>query len=102
MSLGVHMRELCTYQHEVVRCRRGGGPAQVCAEYDMGGTGPRQRRDLDIPSHLHLLAGRRHGGHLLLLVSLLVTTILSAAGKYLAPYLPETAMQLAGSAVSLG
>jgi membrane protein len=38
----------------------------------------------------------------LLLVSLLVTTILSAAGKYLAPYLPEAAMQLAGSVLSLG
>jgi membrane protein len=36
----------------------------------------------------------------LLLVSLLLTTLLSAGGKYLAPYLPEIALQIGGSLVS--
>jgi len=38
----------------------------------------------------------------LLLVSLLLTTLLSAVGKYIAPYLPEVALQIAGSLVSFG
>ncbi len=38
----------------------------------------------------------------LLLVSLLLTTLLSAGGKYLAPYLPEAVLQIAGSLASLG
>jgi membrane protein len=37
----------------------------------------------------------------LLLVSLLVSTFLAAGSKYLAPYLPETMLQLVSSAVSL-
>jgi membrane protein len=37
----------------------------------------------------------------LLLVSMLVTTALAAAGKYLAPYLPEAALQTASFVVSL-
>jgi membrane protein len=36
----------------------------------------------------------------LLLVSLLLTAALSAVGKYIAPYLPEGALQIAGSAAS--
>lgn len=36
----------------------------------------------------------------LLLVSMLLTAALSAAGKYVAPYLPEAALQLAGFAAS--
>jgi membrane protein len=36
----------------------------------------------------------------LLLISLLLTTVLSAGGKYLAPYLPEAALQVVGSLVS--
>jgi membrane protein len=38
----------------------------------------------------------------LLLISLLLTTLLSAGGKYLAPYLPEATLQVAGSFVSFG
>ena len=38
----------------------------------------------------------------LLLVSLLLTTLLSAGGKYAAPYLPEAAMHIVGSLVSFG
>jgi membrane protein len=38
----------------------------------------------------------------LLLVSLLLTTLLSAGGKYFAPYLPEAALQVSGSLVSFG
>jgi membrane protein len=38
----------------------------------------------------------------LLLVSLLLTTLLSAGGKYFAPYLPEATLQVAGSLVSFG
>jgi membrane protein len=38
----------------------------------------------------------------LLLVSMLVTTALAAAGKYLAPYLPEVALQVVSSALSFG
>ena len=38
----------------------------------------------------------------LLLISLLLTTLLSAGGKYIAPYLPEAALQVAGSLVSFG
>ena len=38
----------------------------------------------------------------LLLVSLLLTTLLSAGGKYLAPYLPEAVLQIAGSLASFG
>jgi membrane protein len=38
----------------------------------------------------------------LLLISLLLTTLLSAGGKYLAPYLPEAALQIAGSLLSFG
>ena len=37
----------------------------------------------------------------LLLVSMLVTTVLAAAGKYLAPFLPEAALQAVGFVVSL-
>ena len=36
----------------------------------------------------------------LLLISMLVTAALSAAGKYLAPYLPEASLQVVGFAVS--
>ena len=36
----------------------------------------------------------------LLLISLLLTAALSAVGKYIAPYLPEGALQIAGSAAS--
>jgi membrane protein len=36
----------------------------------------------------------------LLLISLLLTTALSAGGKYIAPYLPEAAMQVVGSLIS--
>jgi membrane protein len=36
----------------------------------------------------------------LLLISLLLTAALSAMGKYIAPYLPEGALQIAGSAAS--
>jgi membrane protein len=38
----------------------------------------------------------------LLLISMLVTTALSAGGKYLAPYLPEAALQVTGFLVSFG
>jgi membrane protein len=38
----------------------------------------------------------------LLLISLLLTTLLSAGGKYIAPYLPEAALQVVGSLVSFG
>jgi membrane protein len=36
----------------------------------------------------------------LLLVSMLLTAALSAAGKYVAPYLPEATLQIAGSLAS--
>ena len=38
----------------------------------------------------------------LLMVSLLMTAALSAAGKYVAPYLPEAALQIVGFVVSFG
>jgi membrane protein len=38
----------------------------------------------------------------LLLVSLLLTAVLSASGKYVAPYLPEAALHVVGSALSFG
>src|SRR5207302_6008145 len=38
----------------------------------------------------------------LLLISMLVTTALSAAGKFLTPYLPEAALQVVSLAVSFG
>src|SRR5580700_7205245 len=38
----------------------------------------------------------------LLLISMLLTTALSAAGKYLVPYLPEAALQVAGFLASFG
>jgi membrane protein len=38
----------------------------------------------------------------LLLISMLVTTALAAAGKYVAPYLPETLLQVVSFAVSFG
>ena len=36
----------------------------------------------------------------LLLVSMLMTTALSAVGKYISPYLPESALQIAGTTAS--
>jgi membrane protein len=38
----------------------------------------------------------------LLLISLLLTTLLAAGAKYFAPFLPEVALQVAGSLVSFG
>jgi hypothetical protein len=38
----------------------------------------------------------------LLLVSLLLTTVLSASGKYLVPHLPEAALQIVGLIASFG
>jgi membrane protein len=38
----------------------------------------------------------------LLLVSLIFTAVLAAFGKFVAPYFPEAALQIAGSAVSFG
>jgi len=54
-----------------------------------------------IGTYLVSLAGVLSLGFLLL-VSLLVSTVLAAGSNYLAPYLPETLLQLVSSAVSLG
>ena len=50
-------------------------------------------------SYLVSLAGVLSLGFLLL-VSLIFTTVLAAAGKFIAPYLPEGTLQIAGSLVS--
>jgi membrane protein len=52
-----------------------------------------------IRTYLFSLAGVLALGFLLL-ISMLVSTMLAAAGKYLAPYLPEALMQIVGFAVS--
>jgi membrane protein len=52
-----------------------------------------------IRTYLLSLAGVLALGFLLL-ISMLLTTMLAAAGKYLAPYLPEAAMHVVGFAVS--
>jgi membrane protein len=54
-----------------------------------------------IGTYLVSLAGVLSLGFLLL-VSLLVSTVLAAGSKYLAPYLPETMLQIVSSAISLG
>jgi membrane protein len=53
-----------------------------------------------VQTYLVSLAGVLSLGFLLL-VSLLISTFLAAGGKYLAPYLPETLLQILNSAVSL-
>jgi membrane protein len=53
-----------------------------------------------VRTYLVSLAGVLSLGFLLL-VSLLVSTFLAAGSKYLAPYLPETILQIVNSAVSL-
>jgi membrane protein len=52
-----------------------------------------------VRSYVLSLAGVLAVGFLLL-VSMLMTAALSAVGKYIAPYLPEGALQIAGSAAS--
>jgi uncharacterized BrkB/YihY/UPF0761 family membrane protein len=52
-----------------------------------------------VRSYVLSLAGVLSLGFLLL-ISLLVTAALGAAGKYVAPYLPEAALQIAGFAAS--
>jgi membrane protein len=54
-----------------------------------------------VRTYLASLAGVLAVGFLLL-VSLLLTTALSAGGKYFAPYLPEAALLIVGSFVSFG
>jgi uncharacterized BrkB/YihY/UPF0761 family membrane protein len=50
---------------------------------------------------LTFICGRSRRGFLLL-VSLLLTTVLSASGKYLVPHLPEAALQIVGLIASFG
>jgi membrane protein len=52
-----------------------------------------------VRTYIWSLAGVLSVGFLLL-ISLLLTAALSAAGKYIAPYLPEATLQIAGSLVS--
>jgi len=65
-----------------------------------GWAGGAARRAICAPGNIFICGRSRR--EFLLLVSLLLTTVLSASGKYLVPHLPEAALQILGSIASFG
>jgi membrane protein len=80
--------------------RRRRHPAQRRAQHRVGGRDSPGVGDLALRAHLYLVVAGVLWLGFLLLISLLLTAALSAAGKYVAPYLPEASLQIAGFLVS--
>jgi membrane protein len=60
------------------------------------------KRAVALRAQLSDVPGRHSVAGFLLLVSLIFTAALAATGKFLAPYIREAALQIAGSAISFG